>query len=155
MACFTITRHIGAPRDKVFACLSDFRRAPERIKGIKKVEMLTDGPVGVGTRFRETRIVFKREASEVMEVTAFNPPIGYTLACNSCGCRYESEFRLTPRGAGTDVEMRFAVQPLTLFAKVMGSLMRPMFKMCLTEMGKDLDDLKASIEGDVRPAGVG
>jgi carbon monoxide dehydrogenase subunit G len=155
MAGFTITRHIEAPREKVFERLSDFRRAPERIKGIKKVEMLTDGPVGVGTRFKETRIVFKREASEVMEVTAFNPPTGYTICCATCGCRYETEFRLTPRGTGTDVELRLSVQPLTLIAKVMGFLMRPMFKMCLAETTKDLDDIKASIEGDARPAGVG
>jgi hypothetical protein len=153
MAVCTITRQINAPRETVFARASDFATAPNHIRGIKKVEMLTAGPVGKGTRFRETRIMFKREATEEMEVIAFDPPSGYVLGCESCGCRYRSEFRMTPRAGGTEVQMDFNVQPLTLFAKIMGFLMKPMMKMCVKEIAKDLDDLKASIEGTPPPAG--
>ena len=147
MAGCTINRHIAAPREVVFQHLTNFRLAPEAIKGIKRIEMLTEGPTGVGTKFKETRIMFGREASEVMEVTAFDPPSGYALGCVSCGCRYHTEFRLKPNGTGTDVEMVFDVQGLTLVAKVMGLLMRPMLKMCMKQIAKDLDDAKAAIEG--------
>jgi hypothetical protein len=153
MASFTITKHINAPRDKVFARATNFRQAPEMTKGIKRVEFLTDGPVGIGSRFRETRLVFKREATEVMEVVAFDPLQGYTLACDSCGCRYRREFRFTANGTGTDVEMSFAVEPRTRFAKVMGFFMKPMLKMCLKEMQKDIDDLRIAIESEASDPG--
>ena len=147
MTSFTLTKRIDAPRETVFRLASDFRNAADHIQGITKVEMLTDGPVAQGTRFQETRIVFKREATEEMTVSAYDPPSGYALDCESCGCHYHTEFRFTANGSGTDVEMRFDVKPLTFFAKVMGFLMRPMMKMCLKETGKDLDDLKAVAEG--------
>jgi hypothetical protein len=96
--------------------------------------------------------MFKREATEEMEVTAFDPPRSYTLGCESCGCRYSTVMRFTPRGAGTDVAMTFEATPLTTFAKVMSPLMKPMVKSCLKQVAKDLDDLKASVEG---PAATG
>ena len=34
--------------------------------------MLSDGPIGVGTRLRETRIMFGRPATEVMTIAALN-----------------------------------------------------------------------------------
>jgi carbon monoxide dehydrogenase subunit G len=146
MPSFTITRHIAAPPDVVFHYAADFERAPQRIRGIKKVELLTQGPVGVGTRFKETRIVFKREATETMEVVAFDPPRGYTLGAESCGCRYRIQFRFAPANDGTDVELKFDAEPLTFLARLMGFLMGRMIEMCAKESAKDLEDLKAAIE---------
>jgi hypothetical protein len=151
MAQFSLNEHINAPRDKVFAHASNFAGAPQFIKGIKKVEMLTNGPVGVGTRFKETRIMFNREATEVMEVVAFDPPKSYTLGGDSCGCRFSSTFTFTPNGTGTDVVMTFAFQPLTFMAKVIGFLTRPMLKMCVKAMAKDLTDMKTAIESGSLP----
>lgn len=142
----TIERHISAPPEDVFRAASDFARAPERIRGILKVEMLTGGPVGKGTRFRETRRLFGREASEEMEVIEFEAPRRYVLGAESHGCRYRTELAFEPRGSGTDVRMTFGATPLTFFAKVMSVLMRPMMKKIVTECGKDLDDLRASLE---------
>ena len=55
-------KHVTAPRALVFDRATDFAGAPARIQAIRKVEMLTPGPVRVGTQFKETRVVFKREA---------------------------------------------------------------------------------------------
>jgi len=146
MASMTVKKHVEAPPERVFAAATDFQNLPKFIRGIKKVEMLTDGPVGAGARFRETRTVFKREATEEMQVTAFEPPRRVALGCESCGCRYHTEFTFTPAGNGTDVRMTFEAQPLSLFAKVMSVLMKPMIKACLRESEKDLDDVKAAVE---------
>lgn len=152
-AVYTLSREVAAPREIVFQHLADFRNAPARVSGIKKVEILTAGPIGKGTRFKETRIMFGKEATETMEVLEFTPPSGYVLGAESCGCRYRSEFRLTSKGAGTDVQMTFEATPLTAFAKVMSFLMRPfMAKMCVKAILKDLDDIKKSIESDSDPS---
>ena len=47
---------------------------------------------------------------------------------------------------GTEVEMTFEATPLTLPAKMMSVLMRPMIKSVAKHCMQDLEDLKASIE---------
>lgn len=146
MAGCTISAQIAAPVAKVFQLASDAPNWAGRIKGITKVEMLTDGPVGVGTRFRETRRMFGKNATEEMEFTAFEPNRGYTLGCQSCGCQYASTFRFEEADGGTRVTMDFDAKPLLFFAKLMsplGWLMMGSMKKCIQ---RDLDDLKALAE---------
>ena len=146
MTHLMISTRFNAPVDKVFATCTDFANLPERIEGIQSVEMLSDGPVGVGTRFRETRIMFKREATEEMEVSAFERNHSYTLACDSCGCAYEFTHRFKPDGDATVLEMEMQTRPISFFAKLMsplGNLMMGTMKKCIV---KDMDDLRSSIE---------
>jgi len=146
MGQLSVKKYIEAPVAEVFARAADFAGAAERISGITKMEMLTEGPVGIGTRFRETRIMFGKEATEEMEITVFEPEKRYGLAAESHGTRYYSEFLFAASGSGTDVEMTFQATPLTFFAKIMSVLMRPMMKMMAKLCLQDLSDLKASIE---------
>ncbi|MGH7149210.1 MAG: SRPBCC family protein [Planctomycetota bacterium] len=152
MPRLTVTKDIAAFPEKVFQAAADFRGAPGRIRGIKRIEVLTEGPVRVGTRFKETRKMFGKEATETMEVVAFDPPNGYTLACESHGCRYRTEFRFKGNAGGTRVEMAFEATPLTFLAKAMGFLMAPMIKSVSKLVDQDLKDLKASVEGKAAPA---
>lgn len=147
MAGISVRREIEAPVERVFGLASDFENAARTITAIQRIEMLTPGPVRIGTRFKETRRMFGREASEEMEVVAFEPPNRYVLLAKSHGCRYDSELTFTPSGSGTEVEMRFEATPLSFMAKVMSVVMSPMMRKALVEcVKKDLDDLKAAAE---------
>lgn len=139
--------HIDAPIEAVFARASDFAHAADFISAITRVEMLTPGPPGVGTRFRETRTMFGREATETMEVVEFESPRRYVLGATSCGSRFRSEMALAPRDGGTDLTLTVEVTPLTWFASVLGLLMRPMMKAMSKSCAKDLNDIKTAIEG--------
>ena len=82
-------KQIEAEPEQVFLLFTDIEKFPENLSGIERVELLTAGPVGVGTRFKETRIMFKRETTEEMEVTRFDPPralIGTLCVASSVGC---------------------------------------------------------------------
>lgn len=142
----TARETIAAPVDEVFAVAADFANAPEVIGGIERVEMLTDGPVGVGTRFRETRVLHGREGTEEMEVTEFEPPERYALGCESHGCLYRTVFRFTPSGDSTEVDMIFEATPQTFFAKVMSVVMRPAIKSIAKLVEQDLADIKRAAE---------
>lgn len=146
MPAYTLTRTIAAAPDVVFRTAVDLRNAPQFIRGIRRLEVLTDGPVRQGTRFRETRMMFNREATEEMEVVAFDPPRGYTIGCEIHGCRYRTEFRFRPAANGTDVTTTFEVTAQTLFARIMGLLLRPMLKSCVRAMGEDLADIQRAAE---------
>lgn len=148
----TIATRIAAPVEEVFKLFADFEHAPGRIQGIKKLEVLTAGPVGVGTRFRETRVLFNREATEEMEITAFEPNRGYTIGCQSCGAVYTSVFRFQPDGDGTLVTVDFETRAQSVLAKLMaplGWLMMGTVKKCIQQ---DIDDLKKVAETAGRTA---
>ncbi len=146
MAGFKYETRIEAPPEDVFRAASDVRGWPEAISGITGVEVLTEGPIGLGTRFRETRVMFGRPATEEMEFLAFDPPRSYLVGCDSHGCRYRSLFSFEAEEGGTRVEMEFEAVPLTFMAKIMSFIMKPMMKSMHKIMRQDLEDLKAAIE---------
>jgi carbon monoxide dehydrogenase subunit G len=143
---FTLREHVRAPRERVFQVATDVPNWGTRIGAIERIEMLDPGPVRVGTRFKETRVVFRREATETMTVVALEPPQRFALAAQSCGSRYHTEFRFVPRDGGTEVEWSFQAQPLTLIARVSGFVLRPLFKKLLRGCARDLQDLKRCAE---------
>lgn len=146
MARMSLDVHIDAPQEQVFALISDLEGAADRIEGITKIEMLSEGPIGVGTRWRETRRMFKRDATEEMEISAFDPPSSYEATCESCGCTFTHEFRCTPENGGTKVTVTMLTKANTIMAKLMapmGFLMKGAMKKCVQ---KDLEDLKQYAE---------
>ncbi len=151
MGRITLNKFIDAPPERVFEVFADLRNAAGRVSAITKIEMLTDGPVGVGTRWRETRVMFKKEATETIEITAFDPPRSYTTLANSCGCRYECAFRFEPQDQGTRVTVEFAWTAQSLLAKLMAPLGKLMASTCMKAFDKDLSELKAHCE-QLQPA---
>jgi carbon monoxide dehydrogenase subunit G len=147
MKPIVLSTEVKASPARVWEVMSDFEHAAERISGIQSVEMLTEGPVRVGTRFRETRVMFGKLAVEEMEVTALEPGRSYTLSADSCGVHFDSTMRAVPVGAGTRLELEMRSRALTLGARVMGAAMGPLMKgaMCKA-VSKDLEDIKRAAE---------
>jgi carbon monoxide dehydrogenase subunit G len=147
MAGFQLSRHVAGSPEAVFDLFSDLARAAERVSGITSLELLTDGPVGVGTRFRETRLMFGKPATEEMEVTVFERPRRYTIECHAHGTHTVSVFSLVAAGDGTDLTVDLSTTPTTLGAK----LFAPIAKMFMGTMRKciesDLDDLERHLPG--------
>lgn len=147
MRRLVLAKHVAAPPAKVFAAFTDLDEFAGRIASIVRVERLTPGPVGRGTRFRETRVMFKREATETMEFRAFEAGRSYTLGCLSCGMDYAFSFRFTAAAGGTDVIADVAMKPVTFFARLLSplaALMAGPLRKCLAQ---DLEDVAASVEG--------
>ncbi len=147
MAQLTIEKHIDAPREVVFDTALDLQSAAENIRGIQKLEVLTDGPVGIGTRFRETRVMFKKEATEIMEIVVMERPSRYVLKAESHGSKYLTSYDLEEVDSGTRLTMNFSSEPQTIAAKVLGVVFSLMMGAMRKAVEKDLDDLKAAVEG--------
>ncbi len=152
MAQFTVSKRIAAPPATVFAIVTDLDHIPAVIPDIKSIERLTPGPVGVGTRFRETRILFGREATETMEVVEFEPGARYATIANSCGNLYRAEHRFVPDGTGTLLELEFTATAQTFVARLMtpvGWAMKGIMKKLIS---KDLDAVARAAERPVARA---
>ena len=144
------THRSSAPPDRTWAVASDFANAAGRIKAITKVEVVTPGPVGSGTRFREWR---GRQAVD-MEVAAWSPPHSYSLRGYAAGTEFTSEIRCVPDGSGTRLEMEVHVHPKTFGAKLLSPLMAIMSKMMVKTCAKDLVDIAAAAERSADGKGV-
>jgi hypothetical protein len=153
MPTFTLSRVIQAPAAEVFAAFTDVENLPARVKGIVRVEKLTPGPVGTGTRFKETRVMFRREASETFEVAALVPNTRFELTASGCGAEYRCTYAFAPDPAGgTRVDLTVATRAVSFWAKLftpLAFLMIGGMKKCAAQ---DLDDLRAAVEGAKRAA---
>ena len=70
---------IAQSREAVWAILADVQRQPEWMHDALSIEVLTEGPIGVGSRMKvPTQILFFR-TTDIMEVTAFAPPEKWTV----------------------------------------------------------------------------
>jgi hypothetical protein len=145
MPGFTMSKVIAAPVADTFAQFTDLDGMPGRIKGITKVEKLTPGPVGLGTKYKETRLMFKREATETFEFTAFEPNRRYEMVANSCGAEYRFDFRFAPEGAGTRVDVTSNIRAVSFWAKLFSPLAKLMMGTMRRCVEDDLNDLEKAL----------
>lgn len=142
------THRSSAPPDRIWAVASDLANAAGRIQAITKVELVTPGPVGTGTRFREWR---GRQVVD-MEVAAWSPPRSYALRGYAVGTEFLSEIRCVPDGSGTRLEMEVHVRPQTFGAKLFSPLLALLSRVMVKSCAKDLGDLAAAAERGKAPA---
>jgi carbon monoxide dehydrogenase subunit G len=115
----TVSRHVDAAPDRVWAVLTDLEHSPEVIRAIQSVEIHTTMGFDVGTRWTETRTMMGRTATETMEVTAVDPGRSYVVEADSGGAHYRSEFRIAPDDGGTALTLTFTAQPSGLGGRVL------------------------------------
>jgi carbon monoxide dehydrogenase subunit G len=147
MRTFKTSTHIQAPLARTFAVFTDFAHATETVRGIKKLVLLTPGPVRKGTRFKETRVMFGSEATAEMEVVDFQHERSYSFACEERGAYYLTRVDFASDGGGTRVDMSFQIEARGFVAKLMRPLFGLMAKQCLKAFDQDLSDLRRACEG--------
>lgn len=140
------SKHINAPIDVTFDVFSDIPNVQERIEGITKVEILSDITQGVGTRWRETRVMFGKEATEEMEISDLKANRSYEVVASSRGIDYHSTYTFTEQDGGTLVEMVFSGKPITLLAKLMTPLGYLFKNATRKALEADMDNLKIICE---------
>lgn len=139
---FHFSEHIGRPPREVFAVISDPTAATGFIDTITESEKLTDGPIAVGTSFRETRVVNGKKASAVLLVTAFEPDTHVAISTEAEGITVVYHYRLVPEGDGTRLNWTCELE-----AGGLRKMMLPMVALIMKkEDGGHLQQVKAYLE---------
>ncbi|MFF0479278.1 SRPBCC family protein [Streptomyces sp. NPDC004284] len=144
-----VERRVAASPGRVWESITDLRDMPRVLSGVDRVEVLTEGVFDVGTRWRETRRMLGKEATEEMTVTECEPPDRYVTVADSHGMHYVSELTLTPDGTGaTTLRMAFSARPAAGRAPgpVARLLARFGAKAVARALTKDLSDIAAAVE---------
>jgi uncharacterized protein YndB with AHSA1/START domain len=144
-----VSADIEAPIRRVFDLFTDIERAAEHVAGIKRVEMLTPGSFGIGTRWRETREVFGRLDTAEMEVIAFERYRTYVLSHYKANVRVEVVFSFEPENTGTHVTIEFTLDGAGFPPGFLTPLSWAIAGKVRHVLNQDLTDLKNCLE---RPA---
>lgn len=146
MADFTLTVPVHAPAQAVWDVITNIADTPGVIPAITRIEMLTDGPFRVGTRWNETRRIGSREETITLEVVECDPPRTCTLRAVAAGIEYRTGFTLTPVPDGTTLALRAISRPINLAGRAMWLLSPIMTRVMKKLMRQDLDRIKAHVE---------
>ncbi|MYH48229.1 MAG: hypothetical protein F4151_01535 [Gammaproteobacteria bacterium] len=140
-----IQRTIAAPANKVFAAVADVRHFSRAVEHIERVEFLSDTRTGLGTRFRETRVMRGREATVELEITEFAPPERVRFLSEAGGVKWDTVFTVVAgRDRNTRLMLVMEATPLTFPARLMVPLMKGMVRKAIAA---DMDAVKAYCEG--------
>ncbi|WP_159701179.1 SRPBCC family protein [Arthrobacter sp. 18067] len=145
----TLTQHIKASPDKVWAVISDIPGSAGTLSGINAIQMLSEGPYGEGTRWKETRTMMGRQETVEMWVSHTDPPRSTTIKALQGGADYTTRFSLNERDGGTDLSLTFGAEVInpTLLSKITMALFGKIgMSMTRKALAKDLTEIAAKAE---------
>lgn len=141
-----VTRVVVArPRAQVWAVLADVQRQPEWMRDALSIEMLTEGPMDVGSRMKVPTQIGPFRTTDIMEVTAYDPPRRWTVVHRGA-VTGEGTFTLmeTRGGSETEVEWRERLAaPLGPLGRFGMTMVRPLLRRTFQD---DLDRFQALCE---------
>ena len=149
MTAVSTSRVIRAPRQRVWEVFTDMASAVDRIPGIDSIELLGPAQFDEGFRWRETRTIFGKAASEEMWITRVEPGVLYEAEADSHGTHYRTRYRFESVDGGTEVFCDFSGTPHSTVARVMGLLTGPLARRSVTSMLRaDMDALAVFLESE-------
>lgn len=143
MTTTRIQRSIAAPAQQVFEAIAHIDEYGRAIPHIIKVELLSEQRTGVGTRFKETRLMGKREVTTALEVTEYDAPNRVRLVSESGGTLWDSIFTLSADGDDTNLEMVMEATAQSFFASVINLLIKGAVAKSIAQ---DMDSVKQFCE---------
>jgi uncharacterized membrane protein len=158
----TVERSVEAPPERVWGVFTDLAGRPDWLSTVDSVEVLSPGPFGDGTAWRETRQVADGAAIvEELRVVAWEPVRSVTLASPGIGADYRMTYTFRPHvtshGTGTTVRIVLEGTPQGAASRVLAVLLGGLAASTVEgALRRDLDDLAAAAtatEADPAPAG--
>lgn len=132
MAGFKMTEWISHPPQKVFDFITTPDNAPKVVQSVKSMVKLTEGPVRVGTRYRETRLMRGKEEQAELEVVAHEPAQNYAVKNVTEGIETVYQYIFHPEANGTRVDLVCEVKA--------GGLKKLLIPLVVSELKKEDGD---------------
>ncbi|PCJ48446.1 MAG: hypothetical protein COA74_08605 [Gammaproteobacteria bacterium] len=136
------------PKIIVWKAITDIANCSDMISSIIDLEIL-HLPTGtiLGLKWKETRKMFGKEATEIMWITDFVENEYYCTRAESHGSVYISKLSLTEIDENTILTMSFSAEAQSTFVKIISAIMSLFLKNVMKkELLKNLVDIKEHLE---------
>lgn len=143
---------INAPKEVIWDVITDIENSDKNISGIKKIEILERPESGnIGLKWRESREMFGKEATEDMWITEEQVNSYYQTRAESHGSVYVSRLSIDEKGDHCILTMEFTGESTTFGAKVGNFIFSGMLKKSTEKaLFVDLEDIKKVAESKVQ-----
>ena len=141
---------IEKPLEDVWKTIIDFKNCSNYVESIVKLEII-DEPKDtlIGFKWKETRVMFGKEATETMWITDYVENEFYQTRAESHGSIYISRLSIERVEKHSKLTMSFSADAQTFFVKIfslcMGFVIKGSMKKALI---KDLNDIKTHVESN-------
>ncbi len=144
MSRTVIKRIVTAPVSRVFGVVSDISQFSRAIPHIVNVEMLSDNTVGVGARFRETRLMRGKKATTELVVTEYEVDRKVRFVSDEGGTIWDTVFSVEPIGTRrTHLTMTMDAKPYKVWSRLINPLIKGIIARAIE---KDMDAVKVFCE---------
>ena len=139
---------VDGSKEAIWAVITDIENASETVSGIEQVELLEKPESGlVGLKWRETRTLFGKTATEEMWITDAAENEFYTTRAESHGFIYTSTISISEQDNRISLTMTHVSKPRGFLARLLSIPMGVVFKGVMKKaLLQDLNDLKGVVE---------
>lgn len=142
-----LAKTVAAPPAVAFATVANVTDWPQIIDSIRSIEVLTPGPIRVGTRLREDRVIFGRDSVQEMQVATIDRPHRLRLFVEHPDLHYELDHLIDAvHGDGCRIMLIFRSRPASPAGRALHPFMTPLLEITLRdELERDLSDIAAAV----------
>ncbi len=146
MTRIVVEREVEAPIDRVFRTVAHIEEFQRAVPHIVRVDFLSDVKTGVGTRFRETRLMKGKEAETELETTEYVENDRVRMVADSHGTVWDTVFSVTESGGVTHLTLSMDARPHELLSRLTVPLIKGMVRKAVEG---DMDLVKEYCERSV------
>lgn len=143
---------INSTKEKIWEVITNIENSTQNIRAIEKIVVIDKPKDGfVGFKWKETRTMFGKEATEIMWVTGAETNRYYETRAESHGSVYISKLSIEERDKNCVLSMGFEGIPQSVMSKLMGAVFGGMMKKSIEKaLLTDLVDIKNAVEKSKR-----
>ena len=139
----SVSESIDAPLTEVFGLVSNpllmSKAFPD---SVKKMEVLSEHQLGVGARFRETRLLHGREDVVEIETVEYVENEKVLSVAETGGSLWYTGFAVAPADFGTVLTVSMEAKASSLVARIANFFMKPWLKKGGVEELKKMNELE-------------
>lgn len=145
---FVVKQWFLVPQEKVYDALLDLDAAKHWMEGLVSMVRLDEGPMKVGSEWKETRKMYGKEATEYFKIVELERPnkivlhVDGTKGTTGKG-QYKYTYTLRSTGSATEVTLNGEISGLTGITKIFGRMMKNIFAKAIA---KEMETLKSYLE---------
>jgi carbon monoxide dehydrogenase subunit G len=122
MITFDLSTLVDRPMQDVFNFLSNPLNLPKWQSMIAKIEQVTPGAVGVGSKYKVAAEMLGRKIDGLMEITTFEPPARFGFTNQAGPMQVTVTVTLKPVGTGAKISLNAQGNPGGVFKIAEGVL---------------------------------